>query len=262
MSKWNDEYYEIIDFYFWEPQHIGRSKAEKSRYNNIEDVKNHILNMEVSLNHQINIFFRLAPEDFINKLVKNYFHNSFDDKYLFHGENEWKQYVPAEETQPDLLLSGESTNLAIELKIGSKSNIEQVAKYLLLHQLNKLSYEKEKQLYLLYLSPSSFSSLWSEKFKSKSELISCFKDNDFTKLREKTKNNISESTWDSALSLIDEVEIEAITYNQFYELLIKYRDSIDMTQKYSDIADSLFLGIINELESRNVTKINNKHITM
>ena len=85
MSQWNDEYYEIIDFYFWEPQHIGRSKTEKSRYKNMEDVKNHILNMEVSLNHQLNIFFRLAPEDFINKLVKNYFHNSFDDKYLFHG---------------------------------------------------------------------------------------------------------------------------------------------------------------------------------
>lgn len=255
MSQWNDEYYEIIDFYFWEPQHIGRSKTEKSRYKNMEDVKNHILNMEVSLNHQLNIFFRLAPEDFINKLVKNYFHNSFDDKYLFHGENEWKQYVPAEETQPDLFLSGESTNLAIELKLGAKSNMEQVAKYLLLHQLNNQSYNKEKQPYLLYISPSSFSSLWAEKFKSKSELISCFKENNFTKLKEKTKNNISESTWDSALNLIDEVEIEAITYKQFHELLIKYRDNIDMTQKYSDTIDSLFLGLINELESRSATKV-------
>lgn len=262
MSTWNDEYYEIIDFYFWEPQHIGRRKNEKSKYKNTADVKKHILKMEVSLNHQINLFFRLVPSDFISKLVKNYFNKPVSDNYIFHGQNEWEKYIPAEETQPDLILSGKKSNIAIELKISAKSNMEQLAKYLLLHQLNKMNSEEEKKLYLLYISPFSFDSLWVEKFKSKNELVTQFKSSEFSKLKEKTKKNINSSTWNNALSLIDNVEIEVVTYNHLYEFLIQYRNSLDMTQKYSDIANSLFLGIINELELRDVTKIKNQYITI
>ena len=248
MSAWNDEYYDIIDFYYWEPQHIGRKVNDKSKYKNISDVLSHLRSIEVPLNHQFNIFFRLSPQDFIGQLLTKCFNKPPNDNYVFHGNNELAEYIQNEATQPDILLSGNATNFAIELKTTTKSSLEQVAKYLLLHKLNQNHHNKNKQFYLLYLTPYKFSNIW-QGIQSKDNLVSSFKNHDFASLKEKF-GFVSNADWASAMESIDKLNITSITYNSIYNLLQEYKSSIDITSKYSDVATTLFTGIISELESR------------
>ena len=49
-SSWNNEYYDIMNFYYWEPQHLGKIKNPNSKIQSIHDALSHIAKMEVSLN--------------------------------------------------------------------------------------------------------------------------------------------------------------------------------------------------------------------
>ena len=60
--SWLDSYYEAVEFFYWEPQHIGRKKHVPGEFNTFEKVHKHLRQMEVTLNHNINQFLLLAPE--------------------------------------------------------------------------------------------------------------------------------------------------------------------------------------------------------
>ncbi len=70
-SNWLDGYYEALEFFYAEPQHIflkRDSAAELAtlakvvkKASRAEDVKRHLRKMEVILNHNIRQFFLLAP---------------------------------------------------------------------------------------------------------------------------------------------------------------------------------------------------------
>lgn len=58
MNNWTNVYDEIMSFYFYEPQHIGKKAYPRDNphvYSNEQAMLNHISNMEVSLNHLFNI---------------------------------------------------------------------------------------------------------------------------------------------------------------------------------------------------------------
>ena len=68
-SSWNNEYYDIMNFYYWEPQHLGKIKNPNSKIQSIHDALSHIAKMEVSLNHQFNLFFQLLPSVILNDIL-------------------------------------------------------------------------------------------------------------------------------------------------------------------------------------------------
>ena len=80
---WLDSYYEALEFFYWEPQHL-RSKTDASveakelaeiakKSTRVEQVTSHLREMEVTLNHNIKQFFLLAPDAFLNSLFENLF---------------------------------------------------------------------------------------------------------------------------------------------------------------------------------------------
>jgi hypothetical protein len=60
-----------MNFYYWEPQHLGKKKNPNSKIQNISDALDHISKMEVSLNHQFNLFFQLIPAALLNSILGN-----------------------------------------------------------------------------------------------------------------------------------------------------------------------------------------------
>lgn len=247
QSTWNQEYYDIIDFYFWEPQHIGKIKSEKSRFHGIDEVLENIKKMEVSLNHQMDIFFRLAPESFLHWMIWKVFQENVEDHYVFHGNKQWRTYVTEKDpTQPDILMSGEKSNIALELKVRAKSSVEQVVKYLLLHYLNERFDGRRKQFYLIYLSPKTFSQLWKPPISDLSSLNERIQKFDFTALRDKT-DYLQIDNWGEILDVWQRTRFASITYQDFYDLLVDYRQSLDHQSQYSTTVSKLLDGMIDEL---------------
>ena len=134
-NKWTSEYYDVMEFYYWEPQHLGKIKNPKSRYNNQFKSLEHIRNMEVSLNHMFNVFFRLTPSKFVSDLLSTTCNVVADSKLSMQGRYDVRKF--SKMVQPDLLFVSDNINFSIEMKIGAKSSLEQVYKYALLHWLEQ-----------------------------------------------------------------------------------------------------------------------------
>jgi hypothetical protein len=72
--SWTSEYYDIVGFYYWEPQILNR-QSKRDEKKSFDDVIARIKRLEVPLNHILNIFFVLAP----NSLLQKFFGNLFDE---------------------------------------------------------------------------------------------------------------------------------------------------------------------------------------
>jgi len=161
--NWTDEYREIVEFYYWEPQHIGRAKGEK-RFDSADEMYAHINKLEVSLNHVLNIFFSLYP---LHKL--DCFDADGSHAMLSAWQLELLQREQKNATQPDTFFEGNNKNIAIELKTASKSDLAQVIKYIRFNEA--LLGSESKDFDLVMLTPfDDISKVFKEKYQTTLEL--------------------------------------------------------------------------------------------
>lgn len=143
-STWSDEYREIVEFYWWEPQVFGRSQKNYHRFKTADEMWASVSRKEVPLNHILNVFFALFP---LEKLTVF----GFDESYRMVSSRtlEQIQRITKNLTQPDLFFVSKKQNIAIELKTSSKSSMAQVEKYI---TFNNIAYPNIP-LKLIFLSP-------------------------------------------------------------------------------------------------------------
>jgi len=246
---WNSEYYEILDFIYWEPQHLGKVKAAECRFKNGHEALSHVKDMEVSLNHILSIFFRLVPNDYVLGLQKVAFGNSFNDEYRLIGCFELRKYLPNDPTQPDLFMMSDTNCFSIELKTKSKTTVEQTVKYALLHRYHQFKLNRHLGSYLLYITPKSFNKAWKEKIDSIEELTQAINGFDFEAILKKT--NLIEIVSPSELKEAAlTTHVAHVSYKQLLQYSKEYHDSIDVNERYSSTVKNLVYGVISELELR------------
>lgn len=182
---WTSEYYEIIEFYFWEPQHLGRKKTNKSLYSTPIEALKHVQDMEVSLNHMFNLFFRLAPAGIPSHMIADATGSQVQSATQLLTRRNISSFC--ELVQPDLMFQGDSVNFSIEMKLKAKSSLEQVWKYALLHTLADAHDGQDRASYLMLLGKGEFSSLWKEDINTPDELRKFLKDAKLYKLQRKAK---------------------------------------------------------------------------
>lgn len=141
--NWTDEYREMVEFYYWEPQMLGRSPKNPKMYKNADDMWQHLSKKEVPFNHILNIFFALFP---LEKLPLGLSKNA---RALSSRENEAIYRQQNGLTQPDLFVVDDDEHVGIELKTTSKSSHEQVEKYVAFSR----QLDATKPLRLVMLTP-------------------------------------------------------------------------------------------------------------
>ena len=246
-NKWTSEYYDVMEFYYWEPQHLGKIKNPKSRYNNQFKSLEHIRNMEVSLNHMFNVFFRLTPSKFVSDLLSTTCNVVADSKLSMQGRYDVRKF--SKMVQPDLLFVSDNINFSIEMKIGAKSSLEQVYKYALLHWLWQQHSGRKRQSVLLYIGKGEFQDLWSEKFNNFQELIKVAIDFDIGKLQIRAKKvEDIDINWDEVQDILSNTIIDYCSYSDFNRLLNGYSD-----ESSSETEVKLFDGLSFELEKRGLS---------
>ena len=77
IPNWLDSYYEALEFFYWEPQHLGLKKNVSNELDTIEKVEKHLRKMEVTLNHNTNQFLLLAPVALRTRLFQECFNRTF-----------------------------------------------------------------------------------------------------------------------------------------------------------------------------------------
>jgi hypothetical protein len=111
---WSGEYREIVDFYYWEPQHLGRMKNPTSTITSSDQAWAKVKKLEVSTNHILNLYFSMVP---LAVLDPNRRWAPADD-YRFVGSGELERLRNSLQgfTQPDLYWTEPTRELAVELK--------------------------------------------------------------------------------------------------------------------------------------------------
>jgi len=248
-NEWTSEYYDIMEFYYWEPQHLGKIKNPKSRYTNEKKALQHIQNMEVSLNHMFNIFFRLAPSSFVNQVTTNCFGKNIQESFTLQGRYDILEFSSL--VQPDLLFGSKTTNFSIEMKIGAKSSLSQVYKYALLHWLEQQYSNSQKKSILLYMGKGSFSDLWVESYASAEELKKQALNLDIGKLETKAaKKETIPIDWHAVQGVLDNTDIAYCSYSEFSTLLKGFSTQLLDKSDESETIHKLFSGLYLELERR------------
>lgn len=228
-SIWTDIYYEIIDFYYWEPQHIGKTRLNNTKFKNVESVINHISNLEVSLNHILNIYFSMLPSEMLLTIFQSISKKVVPDDYqLMSIDTEW---LLKNETQPDFVFMGKRNICYIEMKTKSKSSQKQYEKYLKLHSRIEQVTKKNFGFSIIFLSKYSISEIFEEKYGNlKSLQLHFTATSDKNLVRINSNAIILHFNYKRLLKIINSIEVKFPN-----PILTKINSSIEAELKYRNL---------------------------
>lgn len=131
---------------------LGRSPKNPKVYKNADDMWQHLSKKEVPFNHILNLFFSLFPLDKMPFM-------RLSDKAEFYSSARLEEGIRSIKggTQPDIFIEDKDKAVAIELKVGSKSSLDQIEKYKAFSK-----HVCDKPLTLVYLAPKSDKTLISK----------------------------------------------------------------------------------------------------
>lgn len=127
-DDWTELYYQAVEDYFWEPAIIGRMPDGDSKP--WPQWKASLREKEVPLNHILSLFFALAPQDTVDQVLSRLVGAELRGLRLV-SEVGGSEDLKGTFTQPDFVFASDSDLLFLEMKIDSKSSVDQFGKYAL-----------------------------------------------------------------------------------------------------------------------------------
>ncbi len=234
---------------YWDPKLIGRVPAIPAVFANDTEMLGNLRRMEVSLNHMLALFFSLAPQDYIRGLEGEVFGDSTGQAYRYVGIFELRRTAPHDPTQPDVFLVSADTCFSVEVKIGTKSYLEQVVKYALLH----CDYEKRMgttiKSRLMYLTPRPLPKTWIENFPDMVSMHAALEHFDYPAFLRKSK--MAEFLSPDELKAASlSMKVSHVSFDWLNEFTKAYATSVSTDHPYSDMVKKLLDGLLHEFESR------------
>lgn len=258
-GNWLDSYYDALEFFYFEPQHmrvsmekaaeVGGLEKIASQARKIDKIRKHLRGMEVTLNHNINQFFRLAPRGLRNQLFAKLFGRDFVTPFVMHGPEVDAEFELRNSTQPDLVFLSDRELVSFEMKVKAKCTIEQVLKYALLGLAVELKVGRRDH-FLVLLGSGTFATQWRNHFESierlreaiSTEAVAAFILKQSASLRAHSKR-FSE--------IVDQMQLAFLNYDSFARLLRTVADGQGQEDSPSaEVYRNLIHGLIGEFERR------------
>ena len=253
QNSWIDEYYDSLEFFYWEPQHLGKKKHDNAEFKSLKHVRKHIRNMEVTLNHNIQQFFSLAPFDLRNNLFLQFFNRDIPGTFALDERNVDKKYNLVNSTQPDILFTSPNTTVSIEMKVGAKSTVTQVLKYVLLGLAIELIDGVKRTHYLGVLGPGTFTRQWKEAFAFPEDLRVALNSADAQKFLDKQPVHFR-SHKERFAEILSGLVIGFQDYEKFAEVLLKGSPNPEDKTNGAEVYRNLISGLVGELKYRKLVQ--------
>jgi hypothetical protein len=154
-SGWTAQYYDAVEYYFWGPDKLNAVRRAGAP-TTAEAVVGRLKRLEEPLNHLLTLFLDLVPNSYRRELSERCAGLDVGNVSAVADRAIPRVFGGLNVAQPDVLISGERGLLAVEVKLGSPSDIRQVLKYALL--LSRLS--NGRDCGLSYLTQRPFERHW------------------------------------------------------------------------------------------------------
>lgn len=238
-----DVVYDIYSHLYWEPQKIDCIRRGDKKFVNEQWMIDHLKRLEVPLNHIMNIFFTCLS----TQSTQKFFERSLDKPNM---SDDYDLYVRdlspvvdvstvLNHTQPDLFFVWDTHVVSLEMKVSSKSNCQQILKYVFLHSAEQKKSWRKKEHHLLLLGEWEFSNFWKEIYSSPEEVkINCLKDIDNLSDKYKTYSK-------DIIQMLNNLMIHYISYEDLVWYLWKQWKVAQDKKEYK-----LFEWLVQELQER------------
>ncbi len=273
MAEWHRKYWDIVDRFYWVPSDLGlKSIVRKGlpvseggvciplemlggadriyvRDRKIHSAIERLGQQEEILNNIFDISFAIAPDEVISRLLFDPLAIRDEGPFDSIGREIWKRFGWGEYenvTSPDgFIVSGQSI-VAVELKLGAKSSVNQLAKYVALLVWEEMKAGQRENLGLLYITPSGDPSrLWAkgtepEAFPNLMPQIQ--------KLRLPPRiNTLFEDHPDRLASVLERLIIKIISWQEHIEAVSGLRESLDAKDRGEQTLRRLLDGYYSQL---------------
>jgi len=248
-SGWVDSFYEALEFFYWEPQHLGRKKYDKAEFNSLPLVQKHLRKMEVTLNQNLHQFFLLAPSSLRNKLFGSLFGQPLHEPFKLEGRDVDAKFNLQNSTQPDLVFISDTNLVSIEMKVGAKSSLTQVLKYALLGLAVEVQQGSVRNHHLALLGTGSFAAQWKEPITSMTELRDSLAQADLESFLKKQPAHLRPYSFRFS-EIVSSLSFCFITYEELTDHLMRDAPISSDTSPGAEVYRKLISGLIAELKFR------------
>ena len=251
--SWLETYYTALEFFYWEPQHLGLKKNPDAKLDSRDKVVERLRTLEVTLNHALDQFLRLAPHGLRNELFESVFRRSFLHPLHMHGRDIDRDFELADAMQPDFFFESEADVVSIEMKIHAKSSVSQVLNYALLGLAVEMMRQAPRQHSLLMLGRGTFADLWSESFTNVAELRNAVVGADLPAFLlgrpARFRPHIARFT-----QIVQGLQIEWLPYWRLANLLRAAYPPDSDASRAAEVYRKLLDGMLNELSNRQLAQ--------
>jgi hypothetical protein len=261
-ENWLDSYYEALEFFYWEPQHMRPKTHDAAELetlaklakqsSKVDDVRAHLREMEVTLNHNIRQFLLLAPDALRNSLFEKLFGRAFDGAFALYGREIDPKFALVGCMQPDFLFVSEAEVVSVEMKVKAKCSVDQVLKYALLGLAIEMKEGKPKKHYLILLGKGVFANQWVKRFESIDRLTEAIASEDLAKFLHNKPRHFRERQ-QLFSQIVEQMQVEFVNYERLGGLL---RDEFPAESDQSPGAEvyrKLISGLLDEFKRRHLS---------
>lgn len=247
---WNANYYDLLEFYLFEPQHIApKLGSDGKRQRSVPESLRRLKRLETPFNHIFSLFFRLAPSSMIERLVHATMPPASVSPSMLSdlqsiGREAGTVFGLKSATQPDLLFVGSSAIVCVEMKVDAKTDAEQIFKYAAL--CAHIDPAGAKKRFLIYMAPKDFSALWPAKGATletaKSSALALA-----AALPAKLSGNSVLRGAGDRVAIVEALELGFISYRDFRRLLEAAAADAD---SHDGVYRKLIDGLVDEISAR------------
>jgi hypothetical protein len=254
-KTWVDYYYDAVAFYYWEPQHLGRKRADGAQHSE-SSVLEHLHSIEVTLNHIINQFLSLAPASFRNTIFEHALGQSMPGNFILSGRDSGIQRPKWDTCQPDFCFGAAdgSSTVCIEMKIKACSDVDQVLKYAARALSTEQAQGRRMDHSLIFLGGGSFASLWRKTsgICSVEEVKSALIREHESFSEHRLKKNDGDDLKPRFAEIVSSLNVAFLSYDDFGELLVKEHEVASASDNGTYVL--LIDGMLKELQRRKLVR--------
>ncbi|MBN8490987.1 MAG: hypothetical protein J0M00_06120 [Burkholderiales bacterium] len=123
---WTDLYYQIVEHYYWSPQRFGRISDASKPARGWKFWRQKLQAQETPLNHIFDVFFHVAPQELLDHVFSAMLQREVSGLELVFADSD---LLDPNVVQPDIVVRNKSELIFLEMKVDSKSTVDQFTKY-------------------------------------------------------------------------------------------------------------------------------------
>lgn len=245
---WIERFYDVLEWCFWTPSNMGRKPDPAIQKKGWGPVEEKMKRTEEPLNLILRLLFSTAPAEFSRRLSVAAFGERWDEEFELCGRDFEERFsLPANSTQPDFAFYSQTSILTVEMKTGTKTSYDQLAKYAYFHHRAETTFPRCNKHGLIYLAKRDWDFLWpgSEKL-------------DIEGRRNMAAEHIPDRVGisgvkvdrDTVLKVLETMKIGFLSYDDLSRVLCEMSAEVTSADWRSDILNNLLLGVVEELKHR------------